>query len=185
MDGIVPPGHVWLIIGLYNFSSEIDTTVAFGEAAMAKGFERVFVSLCDWVGGNLHVAAQIGGIGVGLRELAIEPYGVVSGQLGEYTVDCIMSVTSEQLVGDADYLRDGRTLFVNLRTDGTSSFRVTHDSLFDTAGHVTIRIAVTFVDGTLEGCALPTHVEVTVVHRTSSVTIRKAMGMNHEWLLNN
>jgi len=75
----VPPGHVWLIIGLYDSSSETDTTVAFGEAAMAKGLKRVFLPLCDWVGDNLHVAAQIGGIGVGLRELAIEPDGVVSG----------------------------------------------------------------------------------------------------------
>jgi len=88
-------------------------------------------------------------------------------------------------VGNVDYLRDGRTLFVNLGTDSASFFRVTHDSLVDTAGHVAIRIAMTFVDDTLEGVALPTHVEVTVVHRTISVTIREAMGMNYERLLDN
>jgi len=44
VDGVVPPGHVWLIIGSRDFSSEIGTTVAFDEAAM-EGPERVVVSL--------------------------------------------------------------------------------------------------------------------------------------------
>ena len=52
---------------------------------------------------------------------------------------------------------------------------MSHDSLADTAVCAAKIIAVTFVHDTLEGIALPTHVEVTVVHRTSSVTIREAM----------
>jgi len=91
----VPPGHVWLIIGWYDFSSEFGTAVAFGKAAMAKCSERVVVSLCDWGGGNLHVAAQLGGVGVGLGELAVGPDGVISGQLGELPIDCTMGETSE------------------------------------------------------------------------------------------
>lgn len=95
MDGIVPPGHVWLIIGSYSLSSEIGTTVASGEAAAVKGPERAVVSLCDWLGNNLHVAAQVGRMGVSLRELAIEPDRVVSGQLREYSSGCITDETSE------------------------------------------------------------------------------------------
>ena len=94
VDGIVPPGHVWLITGSYDFSSEIGTAVAFDKTAF-MGRERVVVSLCEWLGGNRHVAEQVGGIGVRLGELAIEPDGVVSGQLGEYSVDCIMDEMSE------------------------------------------------------------------------------------------
>lgn len=78
-------------------------------------------------------------------------------------------------MNNVNYLRDGRTLFVNLRSDRTGSLRATHDSLIDTAGEVAIRIAVTFVNDTLESTALPAHVEVTVVHRTSSVAVREAM----------
>jgi len=150
----VPPGHVWLIIGSYGFSLEIDTTVAFGQAAV-KGPERAVVSLCARLGDNLHVAAQFRGVGVRLGELAIEPDGVVSGQLGEYSSD----------------------LFINLGSESAGVLRATHDSLIDTAGEVAIRIAVTFVNNTLESAALPTHVEVTVVHRTSSVAVRE-----DEWL---
>jgi len=145
-----------LVSGSYGFSSEIGITVAFDEAAVAKGFERVVISLCDWLGDNLHVAAQMRGIGVGLGELAIEPDGVVSGQLGEYPVN----------------------LFVNLGSDRAGILLVSHDSLGDTAVGAARRITVTFSNDALESIAVPTHVEVTVVHRTSSVTVRE-----DEWLL--
>ena len=62
-------------------------TEAFGEAA-AVGAERVFLSLGDWSGSDLHVATEVGGVGVGLGRLAVEPDGVVSGQLGEPAEDC-------------------------------------------------------------------------------------------------
>ena len=94
VDEIVPPGHVWLIIGSCNFSSEIDTTVAFSEAAAVKVSERVIFSLGNRLHVNLHVAAEAGGIGVGLRKLAIAPDGVVPGQLGKYSVDYRMDETS-------------------------------------------------------------------------------------------
>lgn len=42
VDGIVPPGHIWLITGSYDFSSEISTAVAFDEAAV-EGPERAVV----------------------------------------------------------------------------------------------------------------------------------------------
>ena len=79
-------------------------------------------------------------------------------------------------MNNGSYLRAGRTLFVNLSSDRAGILLLCHDSLVDTAGEVAVRIAVTFVNDTLESIALPTHVEVTVVHCTSSVTIREAMG---------
>jgi hypothetical protein len=143
--------------------------------AAVVGIERVVVSLCDWRGGNLHVAAQIGGIGVSLGGLAIKPDGVVSGQLWEYSEDYILDETSEQPMNNVGYIRDGRTLFVNLRSDSALIFLASHDSLVDATSEVAIRIAVAFVNDILKGTGLPTHVEVTVVHRTSSVTVREAM----------
>ena len=68
-------------------------------------------------------------------------------------------------------VRDGRTLFVNLSSDSAALRRTGHDSLVNTAGEVAIRVAVAFVNDTLKSVALPTHVEVTVVHRTSSITV--------------
>ena len=79
-------------------------------------------------------------------------------------------------MNNVNYLRDGRTIFVNLRSDSAGILRVTHDSFVDTAGGVAIRIAVAFVNDALETTAFPTHVEVTVVHRTSSVAVREATG---------
>lgn len=74
----MPPGHVWLMIGSCNFSSGVGTTVAFGEAAVLEGTERVVLSFIDWIGDNLDVAAEVGRVGVGLRKLAVEPDGVVA-----------------------------------------------------------------------------------------------------------
>ena len=77
---------MWLKICWRDFILGLDTTEALGEAT-GVGAERVVLSLGDWVGNNLHVAAEVGGVGVGLGKLAVEPDGVVSGQLGQHTVD--------------------------------------------------------------------------------------------------
>ena len=65
----------------------ISSREASGDAA-AMGTERVVLSLGDWVGNNLHIATEVRGVGVRLGKLAIEPDGVVSGQLGQHAVDC-------------------------------------------------------------------------------------------------
>jgi len=82
---MVPPGHVWLVIGSRDLSLEVGMTKAFGTAAV--GAERVFLALGDRGGGDLHVATEVGGVGVGLGKFTVEPDGVVSGQLGEYSED--------------------------------------------------------------------------------------------------
>lgn len=68
-----------------------------------------------------------------------------------------------------------RTLFVDLGGDRTGHVLTGHDSLLDATGEVTVGVAVAFVDNALESCALPTHVEITVVHCAGSVAIRKAI----------
>jgi hypothetical protein len=76
------------LIGSYDFSSEIDTAEAFAETELVAGTERVALSLGDRVGNNLHVTTEVGGVGVRLGKLAVEPDGVVSGQLGQPAGDC-------------------------------------------------------------------------------------------------
>jgi len=49
-----------------------------------------------------------------------------------------------------------------------------HDPLVNAAGEVSIRIAVAFINDTLERVALPAHEVVTVVHGTDSITVREA-----------
>ena len=72
-------------------------TEAFGETA-AVGAERVLLALGDRGGSDLDVATEVGGVGVGLGKFAVEPDGVVSGQLGEYAEYCVRDETgvSEQ-----------------------------------------------------------------------------------------
>jgi hypothetical protein len=144
-----------LIIGSRDFSSEMCMTEALGETA-AVGTERVVLSLGNWGGSNFHVATEVGGVGVGLGKLAVEPDGVVSGQLGQPAED----------------------LFVNLGADRTGVLLAGHDPLVNATGDVAKGIAVAFVNDTLESVALPTHVEVAVVHRASSIAVRE-----DEWLL--
>ena len=67
-------------------------TEAFGETA-AVGAERVLLALGDRGGSDLHVATEVGGVGVGLGKLAIESDRVISGQLGEFTKDYEMDET--------------------------------------------------------------------------------------------
>lgn len=90
----MPPGHVWLTIGSCDFSSDTVTTEAFGEAAMMEGAERVEVSFGFWLGDNLHITAEVGGVGVGLGKLAIESNGVVPRQFGDNSKDCTMDPAS-------------------------------------------------------------------------------------------
>jgi len=116
----------------------------------------VYLSLGDWLRDYLHVTAEAGGIRIGLRKLAVEPDGVVAGQLGQDSVD----------------------LFINLSGDRASILLAGHDSLVNAAGEVAIWATVAFINDTLEIVALPTHVVVTVIHRTGSVTVRE-----DEWLL--
>jgi len=86
---IEPPGHVWLKIGSCDFSSETGATVAFGEAEVVAGTERVFISLGCLLVVNLHVAAELGRVGF-WQILPGGPDGVVSGQLGQLSEDCVM-----------------------------------------------------------------------------------------------
>jgi len=123
---------------------------------VATSLEWIVFPLCDWLGNDLYVAAQAGGIWVGLGKLAVEPDWVVPGELREPASD----------------------LFVNLRSDGAGGTLAGHNPLLNAAGEVAIRIAIAFVDDTLESRAIPTHVEITVVHRTSSVTVGE-----DEWLI--
>jgi hypothetical protein len=67
---------------------------AFGEAAVT-GTERIVLSLGLRILDDLHVATEVGGVGVGLGELSVEPDGVVSGQLGELAEDCNGEIGSE------------------------------------------------------------------------------------------
>jgi len=67
-------------------------TEAFGETA-AVGAERVLLALGDRGGSDLHVATEVGGVGVGLGKLTVEPDGVVSGKLGEDAEDCVTDET--------------------------------------------------------------------------------------------
>ena len=69
-------------------------TEAFGETA-AVGAERVVLALGDRGGSDLHVATEVGGIGVWLGKFAVEPDGVVSGQLGEYAKHCVTDEAGE------------------------------------------------------------------------------------------
>jgi hypothetical protein len=46
-------------------------------------------------------------------------------------------------------------------------------TLVNAAGEVTKGVAVALVNDALESVALPAHVEVTVIHRTSSITVRE------------
>lgn len=54
--------------------------------------------------------------------------------------------------------------------------RAGHDSLVETTSGVAINIAVAFVNDSLERVSLPAHNEVTMVHRTSRVAVREAIG---------
>jgi len=69
-------------------------TEAFGETA-AVSAERVLLALGDRGGSDLHVATEVGGIGIGLGKFTVEPDGVVSGQFGEYAEDCVTGETGE------------------------------------------------------------------------------------------
>lgn len=74
------------------FVSEIGGTEAFDQAATVRT-KRVAFSLGDWGGSDLHVAAEVRGVGVGLWKFTVEPDGVVSGQLGQPAEDCAMEGT--------------------------------------------------------------------------------------------
>lgn len=146
----MPPGHGWFIIDSCDVRSQFCTYVTFDEAVGA-GHEPFLFSFGNWLGGNLDVGEQAGWVGVRLGKLAVEPNWVVSRELRKLSVD----------------------RFVNLRSDRAGGTLAGHDSLLNTTGEVTIRVAVTFVDDTLECGPLPTHIEITMVHRTSGVTIRE------------
>jgi hypothetical protein len=66
------------------------------------------------------------------------------------------------------------TNFVDLSSNRALVLLVGHDTLGNAAVGATAVVAVAFVNGTLKSRAVPTHVEVTVIHRTSSITIREA-----------
>jgi len=89
MGGSCLLGTHGLLIGSRDFSSMNGVTEAFGEAA-AVGAERVVLSLGDRSGSDLHVATEVGRVGVGLGKFAVGPNGVVSGQLGEPAEDCVI-----------------------------------------------------------------------------------------------
>ena len=55
---------------------------------MVAGTERVVISLGLLPGINRHVAEEVGRVGF-WRNLAAEPDGVVSGQLGQISEDCV------------------------------------------------------------------------------------------------
>jgi len=116
---------------------------------VVTGSEWILFSLGQWLLGDCHVAKKAGRVGVRLGELAVEPDGVVSWELGEPA------------------LND----FVNLSGNSAGGSRAGHDSLLNTTVEGAERIAMTFVNCTLEGGAVPTHVEITMVHRTGRVTV--------------
>jgi len=141
--------------GFCGLSSGIGTSVTFDKAMVVTGLEWVLFSLGYRLLNNLHITTQAGRVGVRLGKLAVEPDGVVPWKLGEHA----------------------ENVFVNLRSDGTGCSWAGHDPLLNAAGKIAEWIAMTFVDDTLESVALPAHVEITMVHRTSSVTVRE-----DEWL---
>lgn len=67
--------------------------------------------------------------------------------------------------------------------DGAGGFLAGHNSLLNATGEITVDITVAFVNDTLESCALPTHDEIAVIHRASSVAVRETTRENGEWPL--
>ena len=67
--------------------------------------------------------------------------------------------------------------------EGAGGFLAGHNSLLNATGEITVDVAVAFVNDTLESRALPTHNEIAVVHRTSSVAVRETTWENGEWPL--
>lgn len=138
------------------FGSQVETGVAFGRAVVVTGTQWTVFSLGNWLRNYLHVTTQAGRVWIWLRELAVEPDGVVPRELGE----------------------PAGNLFVNLSSDSAGGFLTGHDSLVNATAEITVNVAVTFINDALESRAIPTHIEIAMVHRTSSVSIGE-----DEWLL--
>lgn len=134
----------------------VSSVATFDKTVVVTGFEWVAFSLGYWLGNDLHVGTQAGRVGVWLGKLAVKPNGIVSGELGEPAGNC----------------------FIDMSRDGAGGFLAGHNSLLNATGEITVDVAVAFVNDTLKSRALPTHHEIAVVHRTSSVAVRE-----NEWLL--